>query len=103
MGNAVISQSPNSDVKKSGQITLGSSESTSSTAADFTNSMRAKVISITYSGSGLIHEKVERILRKIEYWHQGSIKSYRILYQDAAGIGGEVKWDGETAEVIAPR
>jgi hypothetical protein len=26
----------------------------------------------------------------------------RILYQDAAGLGGEVKWDGENAEVIAP-
>jgi hypothetical protein len=65
--------------------------------------MRAKVISITYSGTGSIHEKIERILRKIEYWHQGSIRSYRILYRDAAGLGGEVKWDGENAEIVAPR
>jgi len=63
--------------------------------------MRAKVISITYSGPGSINDKIERILRKIEYWHQGSITSYRILYQDVAGLGGEVKWDGEEAEVIA--
>jgi hypothetical protein len=103
MGNAVISQSPNSDVKKSGQITLGSSESSSSTAAGFKYSMQAKVISLTYSSEGSINEKIARILRKIEYWHQGSITSYRILYQDAAGLGGEVKWDGENAEVIAPR
>jgi hypothetical protein len=25
--------------------------------------------------------------------------SYRILYQDAAGLGGEVKWDGENARL----
>jgi hypothetical protein len=70
---------------------------------DFTYSMRGKVISITYSGTGSINEKIERILRKIEYWHQGSVTSYRVLYQDAEGLGGEVKWDGENAEVIAPR
>jgi hypothetical protein len=29
-------------------------------------------------------------MRKIEHWHQGSVTSYRILYQDAAGLGGEV-------------
>jgi hypothetical protein len=92
-----------SDVKESRQITLGSSESTSGTATDFTYSMRAKVISITYSGEGSINEKIERILRKIEYWHQASITSYRILYQDADGLGGEVKWDGEKAEVITSR
>lgn len=86
-------------MKKTRQITLGSSESTGA-PADFTYSMRAKVISITYSGEGSINEKIERILRKIEYWHQGSITSYRILYQEAAGLGGEVKWDGETAELI---
>jgi hypothetical protein len=33
----------------------------------------------------------------------GTITSFRILYQDAEGIGGEVKWDGENAEVIAAR
>jgi hypothetical protein len=89
-------------MKESSQITLGSSESTTS-ATDFTYSMRAKVISITYSGTGSINDKIERILRKIEYWHQGSITSYRIMYQNAAGLGGEIKWDGEKAEVIAPR
>ena len=89
-------------MKKSRQITLGSSELTKSTATDFTYSMRAKVISITYSGPGSINDKIERILRKIEYWHQGSVTSYRILYNDAEGLGGEVKWDGEIAEVMAP-
>jgi hypothetical protein len=89
-------------MKEPNAITLRPSDSTTG-AADFTYSMRAKVISITYLGTGSIHEAIERILRMIEHWHQGSIKSYRILYQDAAGLGGEVTWDGENAEVVAPR
>jgi hypothetical protein len=44
--------------------------------------MSGKVIS-----TGPIHEEIERI----EHWHQGSIKSFRILHQDAARLGGEVK------------
>jgi hypothetical protein len=64
--------------------------------------MSGKVISITYLGTGSIHEELGRMLRRIEHWHQGPVTSYRILYQDAAGLGGEVKWDGENAEVIAP-
>jgi hypothetical protein len=90
------------EVKESKKITLGSSDSTIA-AADFKYSMQGKVISITYLGPGSIHEEIGRILRKIEHWHQGSIKSFRILYQDAVGLGGEVRWDGENAEVIAPR
>jgi hypothetical protein len=95
-------QSAIRDVKESKQITLGSSDSTT-TAADFTYSMQGKLISITYLGAGSIHEEVARILRRIEHWHQGPVASYRILYQDAAGLGGEVAWDGENAEVITPR
>jgi hypothetical protein len=89
-------------MKESKQITLGSSDSTAA-PEDFKYSMQGKVISITYLGARSIDDEIERILRRIEYWHQGSITSYRILYQDAAGLGGEVKWDGENAEVIAPR
>jgi hypothetical protein len=42
-------------------------------------------------------------MRRIEHWHQGSVKSFRILYQNADGLGGEVKWDGENAEVVESR
>ena len=79
-------------MKENKQITLGSSDSTT-VPEDFKYSMQGKVISITYSGTDSINEKIERILRRIEYWHQGSITSYRILYQNATGLGGEVKWD----------
>jgi hypothetical protein len=88
---------------KGKEITLGLSDSTA--AADFKYSMSGKLISIKYLklGTRSINEEIGQILRRIEHWHQGSIKSYRILYQDAAGLGGEVTWDGENAEVIAPR
>jgi hypothetical protein len=89
-------------MKESKQISLSSSDSTIA-PADFKYMMRGKVISITYLGAGSIHEEIVRILRKIEYWHQGSIQSFRVLYQDAEGLGGEVKWDGENAKVIATR
>ena len=54
-------------------------------------------------GRGLHHDEIGPILRRIEHWHQGSVTSFRILYQDAAGLGDEVKWDGEKAEAVAPR
>jgi len=77
-------------VKESKKITSGSSDSTTA-AADFTYAMSGKVISITYLGAGTIHEEIRRILRRIEHWHQGPLTSYRILYQDGDGLGGEVK------------
>jgi hypothetical protein len=37
----------------------------------------------------------------IEYWHQGSIESFRILYKDADGFGSEVKWSsGESSAAL---
>ena len=88
-------------MQESKQITLGSSDSTT-VPTDFKYRMQGKVITITYSGAGLIHKELGRILRTIEYWHQGSVTCYRILYNDAEGLGGEVKGDGETAEMMAP-
>jgi hypothetical protein len=89
-------------MKERKEISLVLSDSTSTTA-DFTYSMSGKVISITYLGAGSVQEELERILRRIEHWHQGSVASYRILYQDADGLGAEVKWDGENAEIVVPR
>jgi hypothetical protein len=50
-----------------------------------------------------LSRRVQRILRRIEHWHQGSIKSFRIVYQDSTGLGGEVKWDRENGEIVAAR
>ena len=86
-------------MKESEAITLGSSDSTT-VPEDFKYSMQGKVISITYLGAGSIHEEIGRTMRRIEHWQQGTVTSYRILYHDTAGLGGEVKWDGENAEII---
>ncbi len=56
-----------------------------------------KVFSIKYQGTGSMHKQFGRILRQIGYWHQGSIESLRILYQNVDGLGVEI------AEVIAQR
>jgi hypothetical protein len=89
-------------MKEPNAISLRSSDDT--TVPDyFKYTMRGKEIWITYLGANSIDKDIMRILQQIEYWHQGSITSFRILYQDAEGIGGEVKWDGENAELIAAR
>jgi hypothetical protein len=89
-------------MKESKKITLGASDCTAA-ATDFKYRMQGKMISITYLGAGSIREAIERVLRRIEHWHQGPIKSFRIIYKDLDGLCGEVTWDGENAEVIASR
>jgi hypothetical protein len=53
-------------------------------------------------GEQSFSEEIEKILRKIEHYHQGSIASFRILYRDSDGMGGEIRWDGRHAEILAP-
>jgi hypothetical protein len=40
------------------------------------------------------------LLRKIEYWHQGSIATFKIMCRDGTGFWSRVQWDGETALVL---
>jgi hypothetical protein len=72
---------------------------------DFSYSMRGKMISITglMPGKGTFIEEIEKVLRKIEHYHQGSIASFRILYRDVEGLGGEIRWDGEHAAIVSPQ
>jgi len=48
-------------------------------------------------GKEPLMQEIEKVLRNIEHFHQGSIARYRILYRDANGLGGELKWDGRRA------
>jgi len=50
------------------------------TRADFAYNITPAVISITDAGVGKcsVTEDIEAVLRKIEYWHQGSISSFKI-------------------------
>jgi len=58
------------------------------TRADFTYKITPEVISIVDTGSGQcsVFDDIEAVLRKIEYWHQGAITAFKIMYRDERGI-----------------
>src|SRR5262245_34744089 len=73
------------------------------TKADFTYSIMPDTISITDTGKGKLSvtNDIEAVLRKIEYWHQGSIAAFEIVYRDEHGVWDGVRWDGQTAAFFA--
>jgi hypothetical protein len=42
-------------------------------------------------------------LRKIEYWHQGSITAFKIMYRDENGVWDGIRWDGQHPSFYALR
>ena len=48
-------------------------------------------------GKCSVTEEIEAVLSKIEYWHQGSISSFKIMCRDGKGFWHGVRWDGKTA------
>jgi hypothetical protein len=66
--------------------------------ADFTYAISPDVIAITDLdlGNRSVTNDIENVLRKIEYWHQGSIAAFRIMYRDSLGV-----WDGQRASFFA--
>jgi hypothetical protein len=66
------------------------------TQADFSYSITPDTISITDTGKGSrsMTNDTEAVLRKIEYWHQGSIAAFKIMYRDERGVWEGVGWDG---------
>ena len=73
------------------------------TRADFTYKITPDLISITDTGLGQrsFLEDIEAVSRKIEYWHQGSIISFKIMCRDGKGFWHGVHWDSKTAAVFA--
>jgi len=69
------------------------------TEADFSYKITPDTISITDTGLGKrsVANDIEAVLRKIEFWHQGSIASFKITYQDEHGAWNPVRWDGRRA------
>ena len=53
----------------------------------------------TGKGKKSVADDLEAVLRKIEYWHQGSIVRYRISYRSTQGTEHLGEWDGQTARV----
>jgi hypothetical protein len=89
-------------VKRGKEISFNSNGSRS---PDFNYSIKGKMISITnlQLGERSFTQEIKKVLRRIEHYHQGSIASFRILYPDSEGMGGELKWDGQNAEVLYPK
>ena len=63
--------------------------------------MTARAIKIQDTGKGKksVADDLEAVLHKIEYWHQGSVARYRIIYQSTQGTEHLVEWDGQTARM----
>jgi hypothetical protein len=40
-------------------------------------------------------------LRKVEYWHQGSIAAFKIMYRDEHGVWNGIRWNERHASVFA--
>ena len=60
------------------------------TQADFTYSITPDTISITDTTKGRLSvtNDIDAVLRKIEYWHQGSIAGFKIVYPDEQSGSG---------------
>jgi hypothetical protein len=73
--------------------------------ADFTYRITSNTISITDTNLGTrsVTNDIEAVLRKIEYWHQGSITRLKIMYRDQNGVWDGVSRDGKTASLLAQR
>jgi hypothetical protein len=73
------------------------------TRADFTYSITPDGISITDTGKGRasVTNDIEAVLRKVEYWHQGSIAAFKIMSRDEHGTWDGVRWDGNNAVFFA--
>jgi len=52
-------------------------------------------------GKCSVADDLESVLRKIEYWHQGSAAKFKILCRDGRGFWHKVQWDGKTVSVLA--
>jgi hypothetical protein len=75
------------------------------TEADFTYSISGNVISVVdlNLGSRSVTNDIENVLRKIDYYHQGSIMGFKIMYRDSEQMWDGVHWDRHRAGFFALR
>jgi hypothetical protein len=60
----------------------------SADSSRFHYSITPDAVSITDTGRGRasVTRDIEAVLRKIEYWHQGSIATFKIMYRGERGV-----------------
>lgn len=73
------------------------------TWADFTYKITPNVILIVDTGlvKCSVTDDIEAVLRKIEFWRQGSITRFKTLCRDGKGFWNGVRWEGKTAALFA--
>jgi len=73
------------------------------TKADFTYKIGPDAIEIVDTGRGRLSvtEDLEAVMRRLEYWHMGSLTGFKISCRDQNGTRHEVEWDGQRA-VVSP-
>jgi hypothetical protein len=73
------------------------------TRADFSYEITPAVISIVDTGLGKcsVTDDIEAVLRKIEYWYQGSIDGFKVMCRDGKGFWHRAHWDGKTVSFFA--
>jgi hypothetical protein len=73
------------------------------TRALLTYKISPTVISISDIGLGSrsVIGDIEAVLRKMEYWHQGSVAKFKIMCRGGKGFWHGVRWDGKTASLFA--
>jgi hypothetical protein len=73
------------------------------TQADFTYKITPNTIMIVDTGKGSrsVTNDIEAVLRKIEYWHQGSIAGFKVMYKDENGLWDGIRWDGQHPSFFA--
>jgi YD repeat-containing protein len=71
------------------------------TKADFTYQISPATIEIVDTGRGKLSvaDDLDAVMRRIEYWHMGSLTGFKITYRDQTGVRHEVEWDGQRALV----
>jgi hypothetical protein len=71
--------------------------------ADFTYTIMPGTFKIQDTGKGKksVPDDLEAVLRKIEYWHQGSIARSRISYVSTQGTEHLIDWDGRWPEFLS--
>ena len=71
------------------------------TKADFTYQISPATIEIVDTGQGKLSvaDDLDAVMRRIEYWHMGSVSGFKISYRDENGARHEVQWDGRRVQV----